>query len=199
MISGSGTAPTQGLAEFAAGQQSALIKFFPSPGSSSLRFEARLLPKERSVQPGAAPRQAYWIAGNAQAGQFAATPAATWFASRFGSEPTGPEVWETDDDGDGLSLLLEYALGGEPGRNDSYLMPQGELVGDTYVFRFTRPHGRDDLIYEVLASPDLASWPVPGPANVNDGPATALGEPRKVEVPLTSNLKFVKIKITLAP
>jgi hypothetical protein len=198
MISGSGTAPAQGLAEFAAGQESALVKFFPAPGSSSLRFEARLLPTTRPVQPGAAPRQAYRISGDAQTGQFAGTPAATWYASRFGTEPSGPAVWNTDDDGDGLSLLLEYALGGEPGRNDAGLLPQGKIEGGAFVFRYTRAHGRSDLTYQVLASADLASWPEPGPSVVSDGPVTALGEPRKVELPLNSDLKFVKIKITLA-
>lgn len=198
-VPGGGTPPAQGMAEFAAGQESTLVKFFPPPGNSSLRFKARLLPTTRAVQPGAAPRQAYRIEGDAQTGQFAGTPAATWYASRFGTEPTEPAVWETDDDADGLSLLLEYALGGEPGHNDSELLPQGEIESGAFVFRYTRPHGRDDLTYEILASPDLTSWPQPGPADANDGPATALGEPRKVELPLNSGLRFVKIKVTLAP
>lgn len=199
LISGTGPVPAQGLAEFTAGQESALVKFFPPSGSSSLRFEARLLPTTRSVQPGAAPRQAYRISGGAQMGQFAGTPAATWYASRFGTEPSGPAAWETDDDGDGLPLLLEYALGGEPGRNDAESSPQGRIEDGSFVYRYTRPQGRTDLSYQVLASADLASWPAPGPADLSDGPATALGEPRKVVLPLNSGLRFVKIKVTLAP
>jgi hypothetical protein len=199
LISGSGTAPAQGLAEFAAGQESTLVKFFPPAGSSSIRFDARLLPTSRSVQPGAAPRQVYRIAGGTQTGQFAGTPSATWYASRFGTEPTGNAVWETDDDGDGLSLLLEYALGGEPDRNDAALLPYGRIKDGAFVFRYKRPHGRTDLTYQALASEDLASWPEPGPSDVSDGPVTALGEPRKVVLPIETPLRFVRMKIELLP
>jgi hypothetical protein len=199
VISGNGTLSAQAIAEFNPGQDGTMVKFFPPTGSSALRFKTRLLPTMRSVQPGAAPRQAYRISGGEQTGQFAGTPAATWYASRFGSEPADSSVWNTDDDSDGLSLLLEYALGGVPGGNDANLLPQGKIESGAYVFRFMRPLGRDDLTYEVLASPDLASWPQPGPADVNDGPVTALGEPRKVELPLNSGLKFVRMKVELQP
>lgn len=199
LISGTGTAPAQGIAEFAAGQDSTLVKFFPPAGSSSIRFKARLLPTTRPVQTGAAPRQVYRISGGTQTGQFAATPAGTWYASWFGTEPSGPAVWETDDDGDGLSLLLEYALGGEPDRNDAALLPYGRIEDGSFVFRYKRPHGRTDLTYQALASADLATWPMPGPSDVNDGTVTALGEPRKVELAASSLLKFVRLKIEMQP
>jgi hypothetical protein len=199
LISGSGVTPAQGLAEFAAGQSSALVKFFPTTGGSQSRIEARLLATSRSLQPGGAPRSAYRISGGPQPGQFGATPAATWYASRFGAEPSGQGVWESDNDGDGLSLLLEYALGGEPDRNDSALMPRASIEGNAFIYRYTRPHGRSDLSYHVLGSANLSSWPLPGPSDVSDGPVSALGEPRRVELPVGTSLKFVRLKVELAP
>ncbi len=199
LISGSGVTPTQGTAEFAAGQCSTLVKFFPAGGDPTLRFNAQLLPTSRPVVTGAAPRPAYRISGGTQSGQFGATPAATWYASRFGAAPSEPSVWNSDGDGDGLPLLLEYALGGEPGRNDSSLMPQGEIEGGSFIYRYTKPHGRTDLTYQVLASADLSSWPLPGPSDVSDGPVSALGEPRKVELPVGEALRLVRLQVGLLP
>ena len=202
LISGDGVTPAQGIADFTAGQSSTQVKFFRSGSNPATRFEVRVLPLTKSLQPGSAPRAAYQISGAPQPGQFGpanATPAVTWYASRFGTVPSGPNVWNSDDDGDGLSLLLEYALGGEPTRDDKILMPQGKMEGGSFVYRYSRPQGRTDLTYQVLASTDLASWPMPGPSDVNDGPVEALGEPRKVELPAGSPKKFVRIKISMLP
>jgi hypothetical protein len=202
LISGSGVTPTQATAQFAAGQSSTEVKFFPKGSDSETHFEARLLPTTRSVQTGAAPRAAYRISGGPQVGYFGPTDpmsAVTWYSSRFGAAPSGPAVWEPDDDGDGLSLLLEYALGGEPGRNDSALLPQGKVEAGSFIYSYTRPPGRSDLSYEILGSENLSSWPLPGLSDVNDGPVTALGEPRRVELPAGSALRFVRMKIGLQP
>ncbi|MES2659820.1 MAG: metallophosphoesterase family protein [Verrucomicrobiota bacterium] len=198
LISGAGSAPSQGAAIFAAGQVSTLVKFFPQAGSSSIRFGASLLATTRPVQDGES-RAAYRISGGAQTGQFSTSPAATWYASRFGTEPSDSAVWESDNDGDGLSLLLEYALGGEADRNDSQLLPQGKIEGASFNYRYNRPHGRSDLTYQVLASANLSTWPLPGPADIADGPVTALGEPRRVTLPIGNPLKFVKLKVELQP
>ena len=199
--SGDGVTPSQGLAVFTAGQSSTEVKFFPAGGPET-RFEARLLPTTRSVQSGAAPRAAYRISGGPQPGYFGPTDpmsAATWYTSRFGAPPSSPAVWDMDDDGDGLPLLLEYALGGEPGPNNSALLPQGKIESGSFIYRYTRPPGRSDLSYEILGSADLASWPLPALSDANDGPVTTLGEPRKVELPAGSPLRFVRMKIGLLP
>jgi hypothetical protein len=199
VISGTGVSPAQGIAEFAAGQSSALVKFFPSEGDPTTRIEARLLATSQSVQIGSAPRSAYRISGAPQAGQFAGTPAATWYASRFGVEPAGPEVWSTDDDGDGLPLLIEYALGGEPDRNDVALLPKGQAEGDTWVYRYVRAAGRSDIDYSVLISNDPTVWQPAGGLDVSDGPATALEEPRRVSLPISQDAGFVRLRVTLTP
>jgi hypothetical protein len=200
--SGDGVTPSQAIAQFAAGQNSAEVKFFPAGSDPETRFEARLLPTTRPVQPGAAPRAAYRISGGPQVGYFGPTDpmnATTWYTARFGAPPASPAVWDLDNDGDGLSLLLEYALGGESGSNDSSLLPQGKVEGGAFIYRYTRPPGRSDLSYEILGSADLSSWPLPALSDVNDGPVTTLGEPRKVELPAGSPLRFVRMKIGLLP
>jgi hypothetical protein len=199
--SGDGVTPSQGLAVFTAGQSSTEVKFFPAGGPET-RFEARLLATTRAVQPGATPRAGYRISGGPQVGSFGPTDpmsAATWYTSRFGAPPFSPAVWDVDDDGDGLSLLLEYALGGEPGPNNSALLPQGKIESGSFIYRYTRPPGRSDLSYQILGSADLASWPLPALSDANDGPVTTLGEPRKVELPAGSPLRFVRMKIGLLP
>jgi hypothetical protein len=193
-ISITGNPPAQAVVEFAAGQSSALAGFFPVAGGTSARFEARILPTTRSLQPGAAARPVYRSAGDPQQGQFAVTPMGIWYASRFAAPPP-PGAWDSDDDADGLNLLLEYALGGEPGQNDSKLLPGGSFENGAFVFRFTRPQGRTDLDYGILASSDLIDWSLPSPAEVNDGPASAFGEPRKVIVPSGTPVRFLKLKI----
>jgi hypothetical protein len=201
LISGDGVTPSQGIAVFTAGQSSTEVKFFPAGGPET-SFQAQLLPTTKIVQPGATPRAAYRIAGGPKFGYFGPTDpmtATTWYTSRFGAPPSSPAVWDLDDDGDGLPLLLEYALGGEPARNDSALLPQGKMESRSFIYRYTRPPGRSDLSYEILGSADLASWPLPALSDVNDGPVTALGEPRKVELPAASPLKFVRMKIGLLP
>lgn len=197
-ISGNGSPPSNGIASFTPGQESALVKFFPQFGSSSIRFEVELQPSTRSVQPGAVARSQYRISGDTQFGQFGATPASSWYASRFGYEPNSSEVWTIDDDGDGLSLLLEYALGGEPNRNDADKLPMVSIEEGVFVFRYTRPHGRTDLGYQVYCSCDLESWVYQGLSDVSDGPNTHFGEPRRVGLPMDSGIKFARLKIDLS-
>ncbi len=202
LISGDGVTPSQAIAQFTPGQSNTEVKFFPAGSNPETRFEVSLVPTTRSVQPGAAPRAAYRISGGPQVGSFAPIPpmsASTWYSSRFGTPPPGPAVWKADNEGDGLSLLLEYALGGEPGRNDSNLLPKGKSENGLFTYRYIRPTGRTDLTYRVLGSESLQSWTASGLTDANDGPATALGEPRKVKLPHASALKFVRLEVVLQP
>ena len=198
-ISGTGTLPGPANASFAAGETTALVKFFPSAPGSTLRFEAAIQPVTRSVQVGAAPRKAFSIAGGSRQAQFSNSPANTWFASRFGNTPPTPALWQADDDKDGLPLLLEYALGGEPGRDDSDMVPRGAVESGKFVMRYRRATGRNDVSYEALGSSNLGSWNLPGLVDLADGAANALGEPRRVELPMSGNKGFLRLKVTLPP
>jgi hypothetical protein len=196
LLSGSGLTPTSAVAQFAPGQESALVTFSAAPGS---RIEATLNMSTASVQPGAAPRNKYSIEPGSQVGQISSSPSATWYASRFGSAPPSSAIWHTDGDNDGLSLLMEYALGGEPGQNDSPLLPSSRIEGGKLVMRYQRTTGRDDLVYQAESSSDLHTWLPPHPSDVSDGPSTALGEPRIVEATLGSGRSFLRLKVTLLP
>ena len=96
-------------------------------------------------------------------------------------------------------MLLEYALGGEPDRNDAGPMPKGETEGDSRVYRYFRASGRSDVDFTVLISNNLKTWQAAGGMDTSDGPVTALGEPRRVTLPLTPDPSFVRLKMTLIP
>ncbi|RYD49795.1 MAG: hypothetical protein EOP85_00935, partial [Verrucomicrobiaceae bacterium] len=64
-----------------------------------------------------------------------------------------------DPDGDGISNIAEYVLGGNPGVGDTLINPSYELTKDYLVFRYKR---RDSSIYNttqvVQWSTDMMTW-----------------------------------------
>lgn len=63
-----------------------------------------------------------------------------------------------DPDGDGIVNLLEYALGGDPWTNSSYLLPKTAWVEGRLAIVFRRVNEATDVIYVVEASSDLVGW-----------------------------------------
>ncbi len=61
-----------------------------------------------------------------------------------------------DPDGDGMSNLLEYALGTSPTNGGSLRVPRIDSTGGHLVLSFARH--RADLVYIVEASSDLVNW-----------------------------------------
>lgn len=90
---------------------------------------------------------------------------ADWVEQFFTPEErTDPEISGegADPDHDGVSNLLEYALGGNPRQADPSILPQSRLEesieGPEFVFTFYRPIGLTDLSHEVEGSSDLINW-----------------------------------------
>lgn len=87
----------------------------------------------------------------------------SWADDHFGpdSDPAiaGPNA---DPDGDGLTNLLEYALGGDPRTANPDVLPFQDVehvAGQDYLtLTFTRPVDLNDLSYRVDASTDLVIW-----------------------------------------
>jgi hypothetical protein len=76
----------------------------------------------------------------------------------------------SDTDADGLTNLVEYAFGGNPGSNSTSLLPTGKVQSLTVnnvtagyaTLTFRRANAADNLTQVVEFSSDLASWPVTG-------------------------------------
>jgi hypothetical protein len=104
---------------------------------------------------------------------FVATESGTLLATREGEvlkilDPTphawmeskglpGGTPWTADPDGDGNSLLLEYALGGNPQADDPPLVVPRRKNGALLISFLWNP-AATDLRYDVEASSDLKSW-----------------------------------------
>jgi hypothetical protein len=99
------------------------------------------------------------LAGAEIAAQYAATSdsAVAWHRRYFGDEPID---WNSDDDGDGVTRLGEYAFGGQPWIADSQAMRVvPEIVAGHLQLRFNRrPAGTHELAYALQNTADLRAW-----------------------------------------
>jgi M6 family metalloprotease-like protein len=85
------------------------------------------------------------------------SPLASWRQTHFGTtDNTGVAADTFDPDGDGLSNLLEYAVGGDPINAASAPAPVPQVSGSHLQLSFFRV--RSELDYTVEASSDLAAW-----------------------------------------
>lgn len=82
---------------------------------------------------------------------------ALWNSSTNAADPTGTG----DTDHDGLPNLMEYALGTPPTANNGSGLVTGTTniaTQDYFTLTCIRPMGRDDVVFSVEASIDLAVW-----------------------------------------
>lgn len=81
------------------------------------------------------------------------------FATFLVQQPGANFNAESDVDQDGLSALLEYALGGSEETQDAARLPQLlKMASGDFEIVFTRPEGLPDLSYTLQASNDLQQW-----------------------------------------
>jgi hypothetical protein len=84
---------------------------------------------------------------------------AAW-ATQYASGPAGG-----DDDGDGLSNWLEYALGGRPNVPPTALLPQATWEDGYFTLSLRRRIDADEVAMTAAVSLDLVTWEE-GPPNV---------------------------------
>lgn len=127
--------------------------------------------------------------------------AAAWFFRNTGRTSPTSEDWNADPDGDGLSNILEYALGGNPNITAEGIAPS--IHAETGAFTFQRrrsgiAHGR----YIPEYSADLVSWlPLPGVPTVT--PHESDAEIENVTVSLPAEIEesgvFVRLRFQSVP
>ncbi|MEO6785913.1 MAG: fibronectin type III domain-containing protein, partial [Chthoniobacteraceae bacterium] len=82
-----------------------------------------------------------------------------------GYSVTEPDT--SDADGDGIPLILEYALGTNPNVADQNALPVGQALNGVMALSYRRY--RSDVTYTVEASTDLVNWSGTG-VNQGSGP-----------------------------
>jgi hypothetical protein len=89
-----------------------------------------------------------------------APPRDVWRQTRFGADAGDPQIGgdEADADHNGVSNLMEYALGAQVGNPPSAFMPVPGYAGNYLSLSFTRTGAAVDVIYTVQVSDDLSTW-----------------------------------------
>jgi autotransporter-associated beta strand protein len=80
-----------------------------------------------------------------------------WIGNHTVTDPAAA----ADPDGDGLSNLIEYVLGGDPSTSSATLAPTARISGADLVFSFLRDDDSEtaDIVLTVEAGHDMATWP----------------------------------------
>jgi len=94
-----------------------------------------------------------------------------------------------DANGDGVPLLLSYALDLDPRIQAGSQMPEPEIIGQRMRMVFFA--GREELTYEVEASPDLENWSTEG-VSLSDPDADGR---RAASVPTGEPPRFMRLRI----
>lgn len=95
----------------------------------------------------------------------------------------------TDANGDGVPLLMAYALALDPRRQLGSSMPRAQIIGQQMRMRFLA--GRQDLTYVVEASADLQQW-------TSDGVSLSAPDAdgyRTASLPLDSPQRFMRLAV----
>jgi alpha-tubulin suppressor-like RCC1 family protein len=128
---------------------------------------------------------------------------ASWQLTRFTSaelldaQISGPNA---DPDGDGLSNLLEYALGLEPRTATTSGLPEVAATASEWTYTYTRPSDRTDVTYAVEISTDLGAWTTDGVTHELVSTDSVAGtQTWRARTPLTTDANvFFRLKSTTA-
>lgn len=120
----------------------------------------------------------------------------TWFGS---PDNSGMAADQADADGDGLTNLVEYAMGSIPTDRASGAIPQIVWSGSGFQIDYARHSSRGDVTLTPLVSADLTGWLPPGAAGAPAGFTDSLLTPGTVEqrratFPATGNRLFFQLR-----
>lgn len=123
------------------------------------------------------------------------------FAAEFGGVAAG-----SDTDGDGLTALMEYALGGATNRNDQDLLPAAGLSNNELSLSYLARTNDTNLTVLPERTTDLtgnSGWTQSGITVSNLGTTNIGGtdfERRKASLDITNNTRqFLRLKATVVP
>jgi len=126
----------------------------------------------------------------------------TWAADPAQGLTAGVNTGTLDDpDGDGISNLLEFVLGGEPMVSSQVILPKLTYVADTWVFDYERSNLSKSATTQVVEyGDDLTGWaPVPIPATTSGIVEITPGDSSDhvhVIIPDHGTKVFARLKVT---
>lgn len=104
---------------------------------------------------------------------------------------SGPNA---DPDRDGVTNLVEYALGLEPKTASASGLPQVSVQGSEWWFTYTRPSDRADVTYTVEVSTNLSTWGTTG--ITHERTATGATETWRARLTITAGQSaFFRLKV----
>jgi arylsulfatase A-like enzyme len=128
----------------------------------------------------------------------ASTDSSLWHYRFFADAAPDSTDWNRDDDKDGFSRFLEYALGGSPHVADLSIAPFLERSGNTYDFIFNRRRsGLSPASYTAESSTNLESpsWLPLGSPAVTPHPDLPDYDRLRVPVPPSDPRRFVRLRV----
>ena len=141
-----------------------------------------------------------WVSGS---GDYANTLWAGSFAPISFASTFGGESAQSDLDGDGLSALLEYALGGSAGANNAEIRPKPEWVGPDLAITVVERINDTKLILGAEAAPEIGfgnpQIPVRAVSTNQAGVAAGFQRVTYTVAPTNAPRMFLRLKATLQP
>jgi hypothetical protein len=124
-------------------------------------------------------------------------PVDSWRYQRLGTyENAGFAADTADPDNDGLDNLLEYALNGNPLKNDASILPTISRSGGHLVFAYRQNIAATDITFTVEQSTDLKSW-TPVTVEPQRVSSDGLADLMEVSVPMQDEKAlFLRLKVT---
>ena len=114
---------------------------------------------------------------------------------------------DSDDDADGIGLLLEFALGGDPTVANHSILPVQTIIedsGNRYLgLNLTRPENLLGITYTPKTSDDLNTWPVDSmgimdaaPTPVSNGDGTETLTYQRLDPISASDNAFLRVSVS---